>query len=235
MVHEANCRKTASLIAQSFGQGWSDYLDYTIRLLHAADHMLATVSNEKALLINTWNVITADGSIGYFEKRRLMKVCRTADQVMTEVSAHMQEIKLTPEIRSRIGIESWKDATPVFDFVPIDGKNFVQWVQTAVEVMNSFQHALNVLHMEALEDLLEKEKMLRHLYQTGGKPDPAPAIGQVPKSYPVLLEGDEYVLQKKLDIWNRFQLAHGFFPSFFRTVVSLGIVGGTIYAGLIAL
>ena len=101
--------------------------------------------------------------------------------------------------------------------------------------MGHFEHALNILHSELLEDLLEKETMLKKHYQTGTKPSPAPLTGACPNGYPVLLDGDEYVLQKKLDIWNRFQLAHGFVPSLLRTLVSLGIVGGTVVAGLAAL
>ena len=41
-----------------------------------------------------------------------------------------------------------------------------------------------------------------------------------------------YVLQRKLDLWNRFQLAHGVGPTLMRVMVSVGIVGSTIYIGL---
>ena len=47
------------------------------------------------------------------------------------------------------------------------------------------------------------------------------------------MPGQEHVLQRKLDLWNRFQLAHGAGPTLLRLVVALGIVGGTIYSGVL--
>jgi len=235
MTHEANCRKTNLNIAQKLGNGWSEYLSYLTELLHASDHLLAHVSNEKALLINTWNVITADGKIGYFEKRRMLRVCNSVDAAMTDISRHMQSIALSPNLCKELGIESWQKAAPAFDFKPVDKSNFPQWVQAAHEVIGNFEHALNILHNVLLAELLTQEKSLIKGYQAGADIGAAPVSGRVPEGYPVLLDGDEYNLQKKLDLWNRFQLAHGFFPSFLRTLVSLGIVGGTVYAGLAAI
>ena len=98
MQHEADCRHTYMLIAQGFQSGWPEYLSSTLELLHACDHMQATVSNEQALLVNTWNVITADGKIGYFEKKRILKVCKNLDTVMVNVSEKLGAIVLPEKI-----------------------------------------------------------------------------------------------------------------------------------------
>jgi len=235
MVNEANCRKTSLNIAEKFQNGWPEYLKYTVNLMHCADHLMAIVGNEHARLINTWQVIIADGSIGYFEKRRMIRVCEGANEAMTEVSGLSQKIRLSENLREEIGIANWMQAAPEFDFQPVNKQNFPQWTQSAHEVMGNFDHAFGVLHSELLEDLLEKETMLKKHFTEGTAPGPAPKPGQSPEGYPVLLDGDEYVLQKKLDLWNRFQLAQGVVPSLLRTLVSLGIVGGTIYAGLAAI
>ncbi len=234
MINEANCRKTSLNIAEKFQNGWPEYLAYSTHLLHCADHLLATVANEHARMINTWQVITADDKIGFFEKRRMVKVCQEADEIITNASQFSEAIKLSKNMCKEIGIESWAAAAPVFDFQPVNKKNFAHWFQEAHEVISHIQHALNVLHNEVLEDLLEKETMLKKHFDAGTAPEAAPKAGFVPPGYPVLLEGDEYVLQKKLDLWNRFQLAHGLVPSLLRTLVSLGVVGGTIFAGLAA-
>ena len=233
MQHEANCRATYQQIALNYQNGWPEYLRTTLEILHCSDHLLATVQNEHALVINTWNVITADGKIGHFEKKRMLKVCRNTDKVMREVSAKLNQIVVPEKVRTELKIKSWAEASPIFDFTPVSKDNWPQWVQEASKVMGNFEYALGLLHNIFLEDLLESEALLKSHVQKGTTPPPAPASGKCPTDYPTLLAGDEYVLQKKLDLWNRFQLAHGFIPSLLRTAVALTIVGGTIYMGLI--
>jgi len=232
MQHEADCRGTYMEIAKKYQKGWPEYLRNTLDLLHCSDHLLAVVQNEQALLVNTWHVITADGKIGYFEKKRILKVCKNADKVMRNVSENLGQLEFSDKINKELGIESWPKASPVFDFAPVDKKNWPQWCQEASNVMAHFEHALGLLHNLFLEDLLESEASLKTHFQKGSTPTSAPDSGKCATDYPTLLSGEEYVLQKKLDLWNRFQLAHGLVPSLARTAVALTIVGGTIYAGL---
>ena len=235
LIHEANCRQTYLNIAETFQNGWPEYMSYTINLMHAVDHLQATVANEMALVLNTWNVITADNSIGYFEKRRMIRVCEAADKVMTSVSNHVAKIDLSPNMLKELNIESWDKARPIFDFSPVTKSNFGSWTEQAYDVMRAFERTMAILRIELLEDLLEKEIMLKNHYKAGTKPEVAPQAGAYPIDYPILLDGDEYVLQKKLDLWNRFQLAQGAVPTILRTLVSMSIVGGTIFAGLAVL
>ena len=232
MQHEADCRATHMHIAEKYQMGWPEYLRNTLELLHCSDHLLAVVQNEQALLVNTWQVITADGKIGHFERKRMLKVCETVNKVMGDVSRNLGQLRFSDKINKELGIESWDKATPIFDFAPVTKTNWPQWCQEASKVMGNFEHALSVLHNIFLEDLLESEATLKTHFKNGTQPEPAPASGVCAKDYPTLLSGEEYVLQKKLDIWNRFQLAHGFVPSLLRTVVAVTIVGGTIFAGL---
>ncbi|WP_409432126.1 M48 family metallopeptidase [Litorimonas sp. RW-G-Af-16] len=236
MLHEANCRKTYYLLAQKHQNGWPEHLRNTLELLHCSDHMLATVSNEQAQLINTWNVITADGKIGHFEKKRMIKVCETVDSVMTRVSKNLQALELPQSILDDLGVKAkWSEASPIFDFAPVDKKNWPQWTQEAFKVMGNFQGVLSLLHNLFLKELLQSEATLKAHHLAGTTPEPAPKAGKCVTDYPTLLSGDEYVLQKKLDLWNRFQLAHGLGPSLVRTLVAVTIVGGTIYAGFVGL
>jgi len=236
LVHEANCRKTYMNIADRFQNGWPEYMSNTLNLLHATDHLQAVVSNEMAMVINTWNVITADNSIGHFEKKRMIKVCENANRVMQDVSKHVGNIDLSPNVLKELNIESWEKARPIFDFAPVTKQNFAQWTEKCFNAMRGFEYTLSVLRSVLLEYLLEKEMSLKAHHLAGTTPDPAPAtIGKSPSGYPILLDGDEYVLQKKLDLWNRFQLAHGAVPTVLRTLVSIGVVGGTIFIGLASL
>ena len=232
MQHEADCRATYLQIAEKYQNGWPEYLRNTLELLHCTDHLLATVSNEQALLVNTWQVITADGKVGHFEKKRILKVCQNTDIVMRKVSEKLGQLEFSDKINKELDIESWPKASPVFDFSPVDKHNWPQWCQEASNVMAHFEGSLAALHNIFLEDLLESEAALKAHYQKDTTPPPAPASGKCVEDYPTLLSGEEYVLQKKLDLWNRFQLAHGLVPSILRTAVALTIVGGTIFAGL---
>ena len=232
MQHEADCHGTYMQIAEKYQNGWPEYLRNTLEILHCTDHLLAHVQNEQALLVNTWRVITADGKVGHFEKKRILKVCRNTNVVMRDVSQKLGQLEFSEKINKELGIESWAKASPVFDFAPVDKKNWPQWCQEASKLMAHFENILSRLHSIFLEDLLESEALLKTHFKKGSNPAPAPASGKCASNYPTLLSGDEYVLQKKLDLWNRFQLAHGLVPSLLRTIVALAIVGGTMFAGL---
>jgi len=232
MAHDANCRKAHLIVGEEFGQGWKDYLLGLVSKLHFSEHLAAIVDNEHSLLINTWNVITADGQIGYFEKKRMLKVCDQTQATMTIVSEKLLQLHLPESIRKDLNIENWKEQCPQFDLVPATKNNWPDWVRAASESKSHISHVLNILKTSTLEELIKVEAELREHVKNATKPGAAPELGLCPSNYPVLLPGDEHVLQKKLDLWNRFQLAHGLVPTMARLAVSLTIVGGTIYGGL---
>lgn len=232
MAHDANCRKAHLIAGEEFSPEWKAYLHSLVSKLHFTEHLAAVVDNEHALLINTWNVITADGQIGYFEKKRMLRVCAQTQLTMHTVSEKLLELHLPESIRKDLGIENWKEQCPQFDLESATKKNWPDWVRAASESKSHISHVLNILKTSTLEELIRIEADLRHHITNGTKPDMAPELGHCPKDYPVLLPGDEHVLQKKLDLWNRFQLAHGLMPTIARLAVSMSIVGGTIYGGL---
>jgi hypothetical protein len=94
---------------------------------------------------------------------------------------------------------------------------------------------LGILSSIALEELISSEQLIRKHLIENSEPEQAPKPASSPQKHPLLIPGNENVLQRKLDLWNRFQLAHGVMPSLARALVSLGIVGGTIYGGIIGI
>jgi Zn-dependent protease with chaperone function len=231
-MHDARCRTAHLQAARQLGRNWDTYLKGLIRLLHCTEHLYARVSNEHDLLINTWHVITADGQIGYFEKRRMLKVCRQVQEEMHIISSCTSQITLSPTIAEETGIDNWGEQCPKFDLVDVSNKNWGEWCQAASEIMNNFLYALGLLRSYTLEELIKSEALVEKHFKDNSIPEQAPSAGDTPAEYPVLLPGSEHVLQRKLDLWNRFQLAHGVIPSALRLVVSLSIVGGTIIYGL---
>ena len=231
--HDALCRKAHLQAAKQLGNQWHDYLLGLIRLLHCSEHLGALVNNERALLVNTWQVITADGQIGHFEKRRMLKVCEQVQSVMRIVANSAIEIELPESISFAVGIDNWKDQCPRFEIDKVDKKNWGQWCQEALQIMDNLHYGLSLVQSETLQELINTEaKLAKHINENTSI-DKAPTAKNCPKDYPVLIPGNEHVLQYKLDLWNRFQLAHGLFPTMMRLVVAMAIVGGTIYGGIV--
>ena len=235
--HDASCRRAHLQAAKELNSEWHDYLKSLIELLHCSEHMLAKAQDENALFVNTWSVITADGQIGFFEKRRMINVCKKMHSIMDEISAKMLDITLPKKIEDIIGIENWKDQCPQFDLVEVNKSNWGEWCSAASDRVSNIIHVLGIIHSVTLEELIKTEFIVREFSEHGKMPDEEHVLdkGKCPSEYPVLLPGSENVLQRKLDLWNRFQLAHGFMPTLARLIVALGIVGGTIYGGYIGL
>ena len=231
-AHDASCRRAHLMAAKELGNGWEEYLISLIELLHCSEHILAKVKDEQALFINTWQVITADGQIGYFEKRRMIGVCKNVHKIMNDVVATAVAMDLPETVAGEIQATNWAEQFPTFNLNPVDKRNWADWCKVGAESMDNIVYALGLLQNAALEELINTESTLSKSLTSKEQLEAATKAGKCPDQYHILLPGDENELQRKLDLWNRFQLAHGFMPTLARLTVSLGIVGGTIYSGL---
>lgn len=231
--HDASCRRAHIQLAESYGKGWPEYLKGLVELLHCTEHMAARADDEHALLVNTWQVITADGQIGYFEKKRMIRVCEKLHNVMSEISNAIVALELPQKIQAETKIDNWREQSPVFNLEKVSKKNWPQWCEAASGLSDQISGLLRYIQYLTLEELIGVEKELRKHRKENTVPEEAAPAAKCPDSYPILVQGNENKLQRKLDLWNRFQLAHGFFPTTMRLLVSLSIVGGTIYGGLV--
>jgi len=221
--HDASCRRAHLQTAEALQAGWPEYLKSLVGLLHWGQHLHAVIENERSLLVNTWLVITADKQIGYFEKRRMIRVASHVQAKMREVSECVQQLS-SPE-----------QQLPQFAILDVDEDNWADWCAEADQQIQQLSRFAHWLSEFALQELIKTEQMLAlQLNESSETPiDAAPMPAVLPTQYPILLPGQEHVLQRKLDLWNRFQLAQGVLPSTGRLVVAASIVGGTIYAGLV--
>lgn len=231
-THDALCRNAHLQAAKELGNNWEAYLRELIKLCISTSHMKAHVENELNLLANTWQIITADGKVGFFEKKRMLRACGQVNTTMVNVARTLSKIELPPTMLEHLKVESWRDVSPKFDLPTPDKINWDKWCVAANERMQNIFDALNFINSLALEELIESEATLFSHIKNSTRPEQAPTPANVPSQYPTLLVGHEYVLERKLDLWNRFQLAHGFFPTLSRFLVSGSIVGGTVIFGL---
>ena len=233
--HDASCRRAYLQTAEALQAGWPEYLKSLVGLLHLCQHLHAVIDNERSLLVNTWLVITADKQIGYFEKRRMIKVANQVQTKMREVSSCLQQLSPPEHLLAMIGIDNWEQQCPQFAILDVNKGNWADWCAEADQQIQQLSYIAHALSDLALQDLINTEQMLAlQLNDSAETPiDAAPMPAVLPTQYPILLPGQEHVLQRKLDLWNRFQLAQGLLPSTCRLVVAASIVGGTIYAGLV--
>jgi len=233
-AHDASCRRAYMQAADELGGGWKEYLMSLLELLHCSEHMKAVVEDENALLVNTWQVITADGQIGYFEKRRIIAVCEKNQKAMKDVSEYCLALQLPDFIKTELKVDDWQKQSPIFNLEPVTKKNWPQWCEASSKSMNNHSYAFGLIAKIVLEELIKTEQKIADAIKNKTELTKAPEVKKCSKEgYPTLLPGDENVLQRKLDLWNRFQLAHGVVPTISRLLVSLSIVGGTIYSGFI--
>jgi len=132
-------------------------------------------------------------------------------------------------------LSSPEQQLPQFAILDVDEDNWADWCAEADQQIQQLSRFAHWLSEFALQELIKTEQMLAlQLNESSETPiDAAPMPAVLPTQYPILLPGQEHVLQRKLDLWNRFQLAQGVLPSTGRLVVAASIVGGTIYAGLV--
>jgi hypothetical protein len=233
--HDASCRRAYLQAAEALQTGWPEYLKSLVGLLHLSQHLCAVIDNERSLLVNTWLVITADKQIGYFEKRRMIKVASQVQAKMRAVSSCLQQLRPPEHLLAMIGINNWEQQCPQFAILDVNKGNWADWCAEADQQIQQLSYIAHAISDLALQDLINTEQMLAlQLNDSAETPiASAPMPTVLPMQYPILLPGQEHVLQRKLDLWNRFQLAQGLLPSTCRLVVAASIVGGTIYAGLV--
>lgn len=227
--HDKQCRSAHKLAAAELGQGWDAYLSGLLALLHYADHMQANIADSRALLNNVYAVVTADRNVSSRELNRLVDAGRDVFRALGIVYRDAEQVQLDSGVQARLEIESWAKAIGDFTFVAPDRQNISNWLNAADSWLGAALGWLGALRQSTLEQLLVTEAQVSEWTQNRARPDPAPAPSQVPQTYPTLTPGEERALQKRLDLWDRFQTADGFFAGAMRFLIAGTIIGGALY------
>jgi len=227
--HDKRCRTAHKRAAEQLGQGWDEYLAGLLALLHYADHMQANIADSRALLNNVYAVVTADRNVSSRELKRLVAAGTDVFRALAIVYRDAAQVQLDTGIQQRLEIENWANALGDFTFVAPDKHNISDWLNASDSWLNATLDWLGALRQVALEQLLVSEAQVAGWAKAGTTAMPAPARSQVPHSYPTLTPGEERALQKRLDLWDRFQTADGFVAGAIRFVVAASIIGGALY------
>lgn len=231
-AHDCACRSHHLSLAQKFGKGWPNFLQGTVALIHYANHTQRNIDDANTLVVNTWQVITADGNISQKELTRILADCNDLYRTLRDFFQQKDEIIVDPVTTSHLDEESWNKYFEPFKLPHPNGENLGDWLGAVDGWIHMATYALGELQTAGLETLLDSEKTLREKDAADESPEPSPAPSKRPTTYRAFLSSDERKLQTKLNLWDSFQTASGLFPSIARLGAAAAIILGAIYITL---
>lgn len=229
--HDNLCRSAHRLAAREIGGNWEQNLESLLALLHYADHTEAELADVHGMLANVVAVITADGHVSSGELNRLMSAANEAYDALALVYQQAEQVDLGQLTATAMDIDDWAAALGKFELPAPSRDNINDWMQVIDGWLASTANSLAALKMATLEQLLETESLVAQHYLDGSTAGAAPRPPSVPGEYVTRVNGTERKLQTKLEFWDRFQTATGFFPALLRFGVAASIIGTVIVAG----
>lgn len=229
LKHDMECRTAHMLAARKLGKGWDKYLNGLLALLHYADHQHANIVDSRALMNNTYAVVTADRNVSKRELDRLVKAGHEVFSALYAVYQGAQQVNLPPAVLEKLEIENWSAALGEFTFVPPTRENMSNWLNAVDSWINSALGWLGALRQISLAHLLQTETRVAVWISKGEATEDAPEAATIPTEYPTLTPGEERELQKRLDLWDKFQTADGFGAAMFRLLIAGSIIGGALF------
>ena len=229
LKHDMECRTAHLLAARKLGKGWDKYLNGLLAVLHYADHQHANITDSRALMSNTYAVITADRNVSKRELDRLINAGQEVFAALHAVYDGTRQINLPPHLLEKLEIENWSTALGEFTFVPPTRENISNWLEAVDSWINTALGGLGALRQITLEHLLQTETRVAVWINKGEATEDAPKAATIPTEYPTLTPGEERELQKRLGLWDRFQTADGFAAGAMRLFIAAGIIGGALF------
>lgn len=235
-AHDRACREAHLSAARLLGQGWEAYLVGLIRLHHYAAHAEANLEDARGYLGNVIAIVTADGRVSSSERRRVVNACGEVYMALKEIYRHRTIVTLPDVLFERLwksfGVHEKKERPKKFaglfedefGLLAANEGNLAEWLQIFGGWVDEPLHIFGALERVSLEMLVEAEDLVRRAYEEGTEPEPAPEPPVVPDRYYTLTRGERRERQKHLDLWDRFQVADGFFPTLGRLTVAGGIL-----------
>jgi Zn-dependent protease with chaperone function len=233
LQQDAICRRWHHDAALKLGQGWPEYLDSLLHVLHYTEHTVSNLRDAYGLMQNTRAVVTAVRRQTSKSIDRLLNDCAMLHDVLSDIYRGNGKVVLDPELMERLEIkESWQATLGEFTLPHASRENINDWLDASGNWVRHTSNWLAALRMAVLERLLRCETLVAAHMRESTPVEPAPAPCQVPEQYAVLLQGDERKLQTSLGWWARFLRAEGWLPGAARLVIAAAIVVGVLALGL---
>ncbi|NHZ77846.1 M48 family metalloprotease [Massilia sp. CCM 8695] len=230
--HDWLCRSWHQNMARQLGGGWEAYLDGLLALVHYAEHRLADMHDAQGMLNNAAAVVTAVRRVTADGVARVVRQGAELYNVMDQIHRESAFVHIDPRFGQRLGLKTdWRRALGGYSMAPPHAENINEFMRDSEAWSNALSGWLDMLHADALEELLVTETMVVRCSRGDEAMVAAPLPSQVPPSYPLLLVGAERKRQQELDWWARFQRADGAVPGGARLLVAASIVIAVLSAG----
>ncbi|WP_205757431.1 M48 family metallopeptidase [Lysobacter enzymogenes] len=174
--HDRRCRSLHLAAARALGGPWEALLRGQLAVLHYADHSHADLQDANSLLVNTYEVVTADRRVSSDELNRLVASANQLHRTLDTLYAHAAQLRVDRRIGERLGAADWAAALGEFKLPPADRDNIQQWLGAIDTWVRGTAGPLAALRSAALESLLATEDEVARQLRAGERgADEAPA------------------------------------------------------------
>jgi Zn-dependent protease with chaperone function len=230
--HDAQCRRVHHTAALQLGQGWPEYLESLLAVLHYAEHTSADLCDAYGLVQNTFSVVVAVRRQSKASIDRLLADCMALRDVLETIYRQSVHVEVDAELAAGMEISaSWAATLGEFNLPYVSRENINDWLKGVASWVRFTDNWLQTLRMSALQRLLLSEALVLRMARQEVEAAPAPAPCRMPKEYAVLVPGRERQLQTSLSWWARFQRADGWLAGSARLAVAGAIVVTVLLAG----
>jgi Zn-dependent protease with chaperone function len=228
--HDHLCRSVHRALAETVGVGWDEYLTGLLTVLHYAEHTAADLQDAHMAL----QVVLGEIGVGRLTSRKLGRLLERAQdlqQVLETFQRQKQELVLDPQLRVRLGAESWSALVEDLKLTAPLRDNLGPWLDASASWVNAFGAALDRLRIQTLDQMLQTEQWIAERRRRGFAPRSLPGVNRAPAGYRVLIEGAGRPKDFRFGWWARFLLADGWVAVTARMLLAIAVIGGVLVFG----
>ncbi len=231
-THDKLCRTLHFEAACILGNNWSEYLKKLTGLVHYSEHAITNLNDCSRKFHNVLNVALADGHVSSSELIAILDISNEFYYAVRKTYNNSENIILDKELLDKLELKNYKDGFEKFTLTEPDKENIDSWVKVIESWASVSLYMLNKLRNVALEQLLDTEEFVKNAYLNSDRiTDFAPEKIELLDKYDLLIPGKERVLQRKLNLWNRFFIGDGLIPTIAKFTISAAMIIGAIFLG----
>jgi Zn-dependent protease with chaperone function len=229
--HDYLCRSWHRGAALKVGQGWPEYLDGALALIHYCEHQEAELADMHGLMHNTIAVATASGRLNDSRTADIVLAANHVHHVLEQIFKAAPAVQPDERMRARPELaDGWTKLLGEFDLPLASRENIGDWLNVIDNWVGHVGQSLSMLRGIALEQLLLAEFEVVKAARLG-EVAPAPSPSAVPATYTRLLAGEERERVSSIGWWARFLRADGALAEWARLAAAGVIVALVIAAG----